>query len=45
MQPAHTVLSKLLHSRSQLGLVQIEIVYGADAQDTLPRESGADSVH
>lgn len=45
MQPAHTALCKLLHSGSQLGLVQMEVVYGADAQDTLPRETRADAVH
>lgn len=44
-QPAHTVLGKLLHCGSQLGLVQMEIVHGADAQDTLPQESRADAVH
>ena len=44
-QPVHTVLRILLHSRSQLGLVQVEIVHGADAQNTCPRKLGADAVH
>ncbi len=44
-QPAHTVLGKLLHSGLQLGLGQVEIVHGADAQDACSREPRADAVH
>ena len=44
-QPAHTVLGKLLHSGSQLALLQVEILNSADTQDTLPRETRADAVH
>lgn len=44
-KPAHTVLGKLLQRGSQLGLVQGEIVHGADAQDAHAGESGADAIH
>ena len=44
-QPAHAFLGKLLDLGSDFGLVQMEVVYGADAQDTLPRAAGADAVH
>ena len=44
-QPAHTFLGELLHLGSDLGLVQMEIVHGADAQDALARPARADAVH
>lgn len=44
-QPTHTVLIKLLHSRSQLRLMQTEIVHGANAQNALSRHSRADTIH
>lgn len=44
-QPRHPVLDKLLHLGPQLGLVQIEVVHGADAQNTLSRKPRADAVH
>lgn len=44
-EPAHTAPDEQLPSRLQLGLVQIEIVDGADAQDTLSRHARANTVH
>ncbi len=44
-QPAHAAPGKLLHFGFELGLVQIEIVNGADAQDALPGRTRADAVH
>ncbi|KAF7966236.1 hypothetical protein HWV62_39459 [Athelia sp. TMB] len=44
-EPAHTAPDEQLPSRLQLGLVQIEIVDGADAQDTLSRHARAHTVH
>lgn len=44
-EPGNTILDELLRPRPQLRLVQVEIVYGADAQDALPGESRADAVH
>ena len=43
--PAHTILDKLLGRRLQLGLVQVEIVHCADAQDAVTGETGTDAVH
>lgn len=45
MQPAHTAPNKLLHFGFQLGLVQVEIVHGTNAQNARPREPRADAVH
>ena len=44
-KPVHTALGKLLHSGSQLGLLQMEIVHGTDAQDTLSRGPRAHTIH
>ena len=44
-QPIRTVFRILLNSRSQFGLVQVEIVHGADAQNTCPWEPRADTIH
>lgn len=45
IQPAHTALNKLLRRGLQLGLVQMKIIHGANAQNTLLWESRADAVH
>ena len=45
MQPPHTALNELLHFRFQLGLVQMEIVHGTNAQNARSRERRADAVH
>ena len=44
-QPAQAFLGKLLHWGLQLGLLHMEIIHGADAQDTLARKPRADAVH
>ncbi|KAL9035609.1 MAG: hypothetical protein Q9214_006499 [Letrouitia sp. 1 TL-2023] len=44
-QPAHAIFGKLLHPGSQLGLVEMEIIHGANAQDALPRKGRADAIH
>ena len=44
-QPAHTLLGILFRSGPQIGLQQMEIIYGADAQNTLTRKPRAYAVH
>ena len=44
-QPGHAALDKLLDLRLQLGLHEGEVVNGADAEDAVARELGADAVH
>lgn len=44
-KPAHTVLSILLNPRFQLSLMQMEVIHSADAHDTIPRKSRADTIH
>lgn len=43
--PGHAIFGKLLHGRSQLGLMQREIIDAADTQDAHAGEGGADAVH
>ena len=43
--PVHPILRPLLDSGSQFSLVQIEIIHGADTQDTLAREGPTDTIH
>lgn len=45
MQPAHAAFGILLDPGFQLGLVQMEIINGANAQDTRARERRTDAVH
>lgn len=45
MEPAHSILGELLDPGFQLGLVQMEIVHGADAQDAHPGKAGPDAIH
>lgn len=43
--PRSAVLCELLHRRSQLRVVQGEIIHASDAQNAHPRESSANTVH
>ena len=43
--PTHTILGPLLDSGSQLSLMKVEIIHGADAQDAFARESATNTVH
>lgn len=45
MDPAHAILDKLLYLRSQLRLMQTEIIHGPNSEKVLALESFADTVH
>jgi hypothetical protein len=45
VQPGRAVLRVLLDSGLQLGLVQVEVVYGADAHDAHAWKTRADAPH
>ena len=45
MHPARAILGVYLHSRPQLGLMQVEIIYSSDAQNALSWKGCADTIH